>query len=121
MSKATAAVTGERIDALQLMLLEGAANTTCVEYARQTWGISRAQCYKLLKRAWTQIKDDVDKTEIHREELLAWSIQTLIAAAGQAKQQKNPGAIVACVKQLDWMTDLRIRAVSGCNTHCRRH
>ena len=25
---------------------------------------------------------------------------------GQAKQQKNPGAVVACIKQLDWMTGL---------------
>ena len=33
-------------------------------------------------------------------------IQTLMAAACQAKQQKNPGAVVACIKQLDWMTGL---------------
>ena len=35
-------------------------------------------------------------------------IQTLMAAACQAKQQKNPGAVVACIKQLDWMTGLGI-------------
>ena len=45
---------------------------------------------------------------IDRLELLAWSIQTLMSAAGQAKQQKNPGAVVACIKQLDWMTGLGI-------------
>ena len=45
--------------------------------------------------------------------LLAWSIQTLMAAAGQAKQQKNPGAVVACIKQLDWMTGLGINSVYG--------
>ena len=47
-------------------------------------GISRARGYELLKRAWTQIKADVDETGIDRQELLAWSIQTLMAAAGQA-------------------------------------
>ena len=57
-------------------------------------GHSRAQGYKLLKRVWTQIKDDVDETGIDRLELLAWSIQTLMPAAGQAKQQNNPGAAV---------------------------
>ena len=31
-----------------------------------------------------------------------------MSAAGQAKQQKNPGAVVACIKQLDWMTGLGI-------------
>ena len=70
-----------------------------------------------MKRAWTQIKDDVDKTGIDRLELLAWSIQTLMSAAGQAKQQKNPGAVVACIKQLDWMTGLGINSTSGQRGH----
>ena len=51
-----------------------------------------------------KIKADVDETGIDRQELLAWSIQTLMAAAAQAKQQKNPGAVVTYIKQLDWMT-----------------
>ena len=54
-----------------------------------------------MKRAWSQIKDDVDETGIDRLELLAWSIQMMMSAAGQAKQQKNPGAVIACIKQLD--------------------
>ena len=36
-----------------------------------------------------------------------------MAAAGQAKQQKNPGAVVACIKQLDWMTGLGIIQLLG--------
>ena len=71
-------------------------------------GYSRAQGYKLLKRAWSQIKDDVDESGIDRLELLAWSIQTLMSAAGQAKQKKNPGGVVACIKQLDWIRGLGI-------------
>ena len=113
MARAIAAETSDRIDALQGMILEGEPNTACLTFARQQWGISRAQGYKLLKRAWTQIKDDVDETGIDRLELLSWSIQTLMAAAGQAKQQKNPGAVVACIKQLDWMTGLGINSTSG--------
>ena len=112
MARATAADTADRIDALQGMILEGEPNTACLTFARQQWGISRAQGYKLLKRAWTQIKDDVDETGIDRLELLAWSIQTLMSAAGQAKQQKNPGAVVACIKQLDWMTGLGINSTA---------
>ena len=45
------------------------------------------------------------------QELLSWSIQTLMAAAGQAMQQKNPGAVVACIRQLDHMTG------TGYNSH----
>ena len=78
MARATAAQTSDRIDALQGMILEGEPNTACLTFARQQWGISRAQGYKLMKRAWTQIKDDVDETGIDRLELLAWSIQTLM-------------------------------------------
>ena len=36
---------------------------------------------KLVKRAWAQIKDDIDATGIDRQELLSWAIQTLMAAA----------------------------------------
>ena len=117
MARATAAETSDRIDALQGMILEGEPNNVCLTFARHQWGISRAQGYKLLKRAWSQIKDDVDETGIDRIELLAWSIQTLMAAAGQAKQQKNPGAVVACIKQLDWMTGLGINSTAGQRGH----
>ena len=67
-------------------------------------GVSRAQGYRLLKRAWVQIKDDVDESGINRKELLSWSIQTLMAAAGQAMKQNNPGAVVSAIRQLDHMT-----------------
>jgi hypothetical protein len=45
---------------------------------------------------------------------------TTAAAAGQAKQQKNPGAVVACIKQLDWMTGLGINSISGSSVQRRR-
>ena len=41
-------------------------------------------------------KLDIDESGVDRQELLSWSIQTLMAAAGQA-MKKNPGAIVACI------------------------
>ena len=78
---------------------------------------SRAQGYKLTKRAWAQVKDDIKETGINRQELLAWSIQTLMAAAGQAMQQKNPGAVVSAIRQLDHMTGTGYSAHRG---HLRR-
>ena len=111
MARATSAESAYRIDQLQGMILAGSNNTECLAFARQTWGVSRSQSYKLLKRAWQQIKDDIDESGIDRQELLSWSIQTLMAAAGQAMQQKNPGAVVACIRQLDHMTG------TGYNSH----
>ena len=111
MAKANAEATAKRVDHLQGMILAGETNTACLTYARQTWGVSRSQGYRLLKKAWAQIKDDIDKSGIDRKELLSWSIQTLMAAAGQAMQQKNPGAMVSAIRQLDHMTG------TGYNSH----
>ena len=111
MPKASAEATFKRVEHLQGMILAGQPNTACLAYARQTWGVSRAQGYKLVKRAWAQIKDDIDESGIDRQELLSWSIQTLMAAAGQAMQQKNPGAVVACIRQIDHITG------TGYNSH----
>ena len=104
MAKANAEATAERVDHLQGMILAGQPNTACLTYARQTWGVSRSQGYRLLKKAWQQIKNDIDESGIDRQELLSWSIQTLMAAAGQAMQQKNFGAVIGAIRQLDHMT-----------------
>ena len=111
MARATSAESAERVDQLQRMILEGQPNTACLTFARQAWGVSRAQGYRLLKKAWAQIKDDIDESGIDRQDLLSWSIQTLMAAAGQAMQQKNPGAVVSAIRQLDHMTG------TGYNSH----
>ena len=111
MAKANAEATAERVDHLQGMILAGEHNTACLMYARQTWGVSWSQGYRLLKKAWQQIKNDIDESGIDRQELLSWSIQTLMAAAGQAIQQKKPGAVAACIRQLDHMTG------TGYNSH----
>ena len=111
---ATAAETAERIEQLQGMILAGQPNTSCLTFARQTWGVSRSQGYRLLKKAWAQIKDDIDESGIDRQELLSWSIQMLMAAAGQAMKQNNPGAVVGAIRQLDHMTG------TGYNSHRSR-
>ena len=77
MAKANAEATAERVDCLQGMILAGQSNTVCLTFMRQTWGVSRAQGYRLLKKAWAQIKDDIDESGIDRQELLSWSIQRL--------------------------------------------
>ena len=114
MPRATATDIADRIDQLQGMILSGEPNTACLAYARQTWGVSRAQGYKLVKRAWAQIKDDINETGIDRQELLSWSIQTLMAAAGQAMKQNNPGAVVGAIRQLDHMTGVGYNSHRGC-------
>ena len=119
MVRATATETADRVELLAGMILAGSNNTECLAFARQTWGVSRSQGYKLLKRAWQQIKNDIDESGIDRQELLSWSIQTLMAAAGQAMQRKNPGAVVACIRQLDLMTGTGYNSHRGYGIHRR--
>ena len=121
MARATATETAERVEHLSVLILAGSNNTECLAHARQTWGVSRAQGYKLVKRAWQQIKLDIDETGIDRQELLSWAIQTLITASGQAMKQKNPGAVVACIRQLDHMTGTGYNSQRGYGFHRRLH
>ncbi|ABB35970.1 hypothetical protein [Synechococcus sp. CC9605] len=119
MAKANAEATAERVDHLQGMILAGETNTACVAYARQTWGVSRSQGYRLIKRAWRQVLDDIEGPDLDRQEMLAWCVQTLIETAGQAKALRNPGALVAAIRQLDLMCGLGINFQRGCNVHSR--
>ena len=54
---------------------------------------------------------DIDVGGVDRQEPVSWSIQTLMAVAGQTMQQKNPGAAVSAIRQLDHMTG------TGYNSH----
>ena len=39
MARATALETAERVDHLQVMILEGEPNTSCLAFARNEWGV----------------------------------------------------------------------------------
>ena len=121
MVRATATETADRVELLAAMILAGSNNTECLVYARQMWGVSRAQGYKLVKRAWRQIHDDIEGPDLDRQEMLAWCVHTLLETAGQAKAQRNPGAVVSAIRQLDWMCGLGINSQRGYSVHRRPH
>ena len=111
MARATASESIKRVDRLQIMLLEGTSNSECLMFARQTWGSPERKANRLLKKAWVQIREDINQSGVDRQEVLSWSIQTLMAAAGKAIKQNNPGAVVSAIRQLDHMTGV------GYNSH----
>ena len=106
MARATAATIADRVETLQQKILEGASNTVCIAYARHEWGVSRAQAYRLLKRAWHKIAEDIDRVGIDRREMLSWAIHQLQSAAGLALSQKNPGAVVGAIREMDVLLGL---------------
>ena len=121
MARAISAESAERVDQLQGMILVGQRNTACLTYSRQKWGISRFQGYRLLKKAWQQIHEDIEGPDLDRQEMLAWCVHTLLETAGQAKAQRNPGAVVSAIRQLDWMCGLGINSQRGYSVHRRPH
>ena len=98
MAKATAAETTGRINHLQRMIMEGEPSTVCVQYALGHWGLSRSQSYRLIKRAWRQIHDDVEGSDLQRKALLA-----LMTPAVSIKRQRGPDAV--CSDQVDALDD----------------
>ena len=119
MAKASNEETARRIDKLQELSLKGRSNTSCVEFARQEWGVSRSQAYKLLKRAWEQTYNDIEEVDVSRQELVAWAISQLQQATGVAMAQKNIGAVVGAIRELDQLCGLGKHHLRGAR-HRRR-
>ena len=65
------------------MILSGSSNSTCVEHAAQQWGRSPRQSSRLLRRAWSEVREDVNVIGVDRQEMLCWSIHQLMAADGE--------------------------------------
>lgn len=106
MTRATTKTMAERVDELAQMILSGSSNTTCALHAAQQWGLSRRQSYRLLQKAWQQIKDDVNEVGVDRQEMLSWCIHQLQAAAADGIKRGQGSVTVGAVRQLDVLLGL---------------
>ena len=110
MARATATETADRVELLAGMILIGDPPRLSCLCATNVGGLQSAGL-SADQASLASDKLDIDESGVDRQELLSWSIQTVMAAAGQAMQQKNPGAVVACMRQLDHMPG------TGYNSH----
>jgi len=106
MGKSTNETIKTRVAALKALVLSGSSNSSCVEHAAQQWGLSRRQSYRLLKRAWSEVRDDVNATGVDRQEMLCWCIHQLMAAAGEGVKNKQPSVTVGACRELDALLGL---------------
>ena len=83
MGKATNETIKMRVAALKALILSGSSNSTCVEHAAQQWGSSPRNSYRLLLRAWPQVREDVKATWFDRQDKTYWIIHKLMTAAGE--------------------------------------
>ena len=110
MAKATNSVIAESVRTLKQMILTGASNSVCVDFAVDQWNVSARTAYRLLRRSWQSIHDDVDQVSVDRKELLALSIHWLHAAAAKGLEKGNSGACVAAFRELNLLCGLGSQA-----------
>jgi hypothetical protein len=91
----------ERGETLARMLLSGAGNSRCLDFAQETWGLSRSASYRVLKRSWALIRQDTEESGCDRRALLAWCIDRLQVAVGNALARNNAGAAVSGIRELN--------------------
>ena len=120
MGKATNETIKTRVAALKALILSGSSNSTCVVHAAQEWGLSRRQSYRLLKRAWAEVREDVHATGVDRQEMICWAIHNLMAAAGDGIKHKQPSVTVGAVRELDALLGLGINSKGGSHHGWRR-
>ena len=96
----------ERVETLARMLLSGAGNSRCLDFAQETWGLSRSASYRVLKRSWALIRQDTEESGCDRRALLAWCIDRLQVAVGNALEKNNHGAAVSGIRELNLLTGL---------------
>ena len=106
MARATNKQMNERVETLAQLLLSGAGNTACVAFAQEKWGLSRSASYRVLKRSWALIRQDTEESGCDRRALLAWCIDRLQVAVGNALARNNHGAAISGIKELSWLTGL---------------
>ena len=96
----------ERVETLARMLLSGAGNSRCLDFAQETWGLSRSASYRVLKRSWALIRQDTEESGCDRRALLAWCIDRLQVAVGNALEKNNHGAAVSGIRELNLLVGL---------------
>jgi len=96
----------ERVETLARLLLSGAGNSRCLDFAQETWGLSRSASYRVLKRSWALIRQDTEESGCDRRALLAWCIDRLQVAVGNALEKNNHGAAVSGIRELNLLTGL---------------
>lgn len=112
MARSTNKQIADRVATLKAMILSGSSNSVCVAHAAQQWGLSRRHSYRLLKRAWSEVREDVNATGVDRQEMLCWTIHQLMAAAGEGVKNKQPSVTVGACRELDALLGLGVNSAN---------
>ena len=97
----------DRVQVAHSKLLEGFSCTAVVAYLAETKGVSRT-AQRTVQQAYALIREDIDKANVQRSDLVAQAIHLLMESARLGLAQNNPGAVVGAVAQLDKLCGLSL-------------
>ena len=89
-------------------LLEGYSCTAVVAYLAETKGVSRRTAQRTVQQAYALIREDIDKANVQRSDLVAQAIHLLMESARLGLAPNNPGAVVGALAQLDKLCGLSL-------------
>ena len=87
-----------------------ASISTCIGHAAQQWGSSPRNSYRLLLRAWPQVREDVKATWFDRQDKTYWIIHKLMTAAGEVVKKKHPSVTVGACRKLNALFGLGVNS-----------
>lgn len=95
-----AAVTAARTDQAARLLLEGRSASAVVGQIADDHQLSRRQAQRIVNGAYQLLVNDLDQVGLERPQLVAQLVTNLQAAMTQALATNQPGAAVACAREL---------------------
>ena len=98
----------DRVQVAHCKLLEGYSCNAVMAYLTETKGVSRRTAQRTVQQAYALIREDIDKANVQRSDLVAQAIHLLMENARLGLAQNNPGAVVGAVAQLDKLCGLSI-------------
>ena len=93
----------DRVQVAHSKLLEGFSCTAVVAYLAETKGVSRRTAQRTVQQAYALIREDIDKANVQRSDLVAQAIHLLMESARLGLAQNNPGAVVGAVP-MPWVS-----------------
>ena len=98
----------DRVQVAHSKLLEGFSCTAVVAHLAETKGVSRRTAQRTVQQAYALIREDIDKANVQRSDLVAQAIHLLMEIARLGLAQNNPGAVVGAVAQFDKLCGLSL-------------
>ena len=102
-----------RIDKAASMLAQGHSGTSVVTLMTEEEGISRRQSQRIVSKGYALLVDDLKEINLDRKELVSQLIVNLQTGIEKSLKLGHISAMVACVRTLNDLCDLRAKKITN--------